>query len=170
MLCSEVQLPWLEHFTPFTQPTQVYTELHCTCCGSLVQKTNKGVFRSSQEESRSIMKHKEWSESSKISEEISGSLKNLQEGKNLGLLDWYNFLRKTNKGEDREKKYRPYRKGLARQLNQAHCSQRKQTDCYLNRQTIGAVGRLTQLLDVVAKSTGQLEGITGGLSQAQEVC
>ena len=32
--------------------------------------------------------------------------------------------------------------------------------CYLNRQTIGPVGRRTQVLEVVAKSTGQLEGIT----------
>ena len=32
---------------------------------------------------------------------------------------------------------------------------------YLNRQTIGAVSRLTQLLEVVAKSTGQLEGYWG---------
>ena len=58
---------------------------------------------------------------------------------------------------------------LARQLNQAQCAQRARTDCYRNHQTIGAFGRLTQLLEVVAKSTGQLEGITGGLSQAQEV-
>ena len=33
-----MQLPWLEHFTPFTQLTRFYTEMHCTCCGSLVQK------------------------------------------------------------------------------------------------------------------------------------
>jgi hypothetical protein len=43
-----VQLPWLEYFKPFTQPTQFYTELHCTSCGGLVQKTNTGVFRSSR--------------------------------------------------------------------------------------------------------------------------
>ena len=72
--------------------------------------------------------------------------------------------------EDREEKYRPYRKGLATQLNQAQCGQGTRTDCYLNRKTIGAVGRITQLLEVVAKSTGQLEGFTGGRSQAQEVC
>ena len=75
-----------------------------------------------------------------------------------------------DRGEDREKMYRPYRKVLARQLNQAQCAQRARTDCYRNHQTIGAFGRLTQLLEVEAKSTGQLEGITGGLSQAQEVC
>ena len=33
------------------------------------------------------MNHSEWSESSKISEEISGSLKNLQEAIKLSLLD-----------------------------------------------------------------------------------
>ena len=80
------------------------------------------------------------------------------------------FLKKDGQGEDREEKYRPYMKGLARQLNQAECGQGTWTDCYLNRQTIGAVGRITRLLEVVAKSTGQLEGFTGGLSQAQEVC
>ena len=80
------------------------------------------------------------------------------------------FLRKTDRGEDREKKYRPCRKGLTRQLNQAHFGKGTQTDCYLNRQTIGAVGRITQLLEVVTIETGQLEGFTGGLTQAQEVC
>ena len=68
-----------------------------------------------------------------------------------------------------EKKYRPYRKGRARQLNQARCGRGTRTDCYLNHQTIGAVGRITQLLEMVAKSTGQLEGFTGGRSQAKEV-
>ena len=72
------------------------------------------------------------------------------------------FLNKDRQGKDREKKYRPYRKGLARQLNHAQCGQGTRTDCYLNRQTIRAVGLLTQLLEVVAKSTGQLEGIAGG--------
>ena len=80
------------------------------------------------------------------------------------------FLKKDGQGEDREEKYRPYRKGLARQPNQAQCGQGTQTDCYLNCQTKGAVGRITQLLEVVAKSTGQLEGFTGWRSQAQEVC
>ena len=79
------------------------------------------------------------------------------------------FLNKDEQGEDREEKYRLYRKGLARQLKQAQCGQGKQTDCYLNHQTIGAVGRITQLLEVVAKWTGQLEGFTGEQSQAQEV-
>ena len=38
------------------------------------------------------------------------------------------------------------------------------TDCYLNHQTIGVVGRLTQLLEVVAKSTGgQYRGAEPGL-------
>ena len=27
---SDGKLPWLEHFTPFTQPIQFYTELHCS--------------------------------------------------------------------------------------------------------------------------------------------
>ena len=57
-----------------------------------------------------------------------------------------------------EKKYRPYRKGLARQLNQAQCGQGTRTDCYLNRQTIGAVGRITQLLEVVASWRALLGG------------
>ena len=51
---------------------------------------------------------------------------------------------------------------MARQLNQAQCGQETRTDSYLNCQTIGAVGRITQLLEVVAKSTGQLEGFIGG--------
>ena len=79
----------------------------------------------------------------------------------MKFLDW---------GEDREAKYRPYRKGLAKQLNQAQCGQGTRKDCYLNRQTIGAVGRITQLLEVVVKSTGRLEVFTGGRSQAQELC
>ena len=65
---------------------------------------------------------------------------------------------KNRQGEDREEKYRPYRKGLARLLNQVQCGQETQTYGYLNCQTIGAVGRITQLLEVVAESTGQLEG------------
>ena len=36
------------------------------------------------------------------------------------------------------------------QLNQAQCGQGTRTDCNLDRQTIVAVGRLTQLLEVVA--------------------
>ena len=47
----------LVHFTPFTQPTQFYTEKSCTCCGSLVQKPVKEYsekVRSSQEASGSI--------------------------------------------------------------------------------------------------------------------
>ena len=67
--------------------------------------------------------------------------------------------------EDREKKYRPYREGLTRQLNQAHCGQEARTDFYLNRQTRGAVGRLHP----ATGGGGQLEGFTGGPSQAQEV-
>ena len=61
-------------------------------------------------------------------------------------------------------------KGLARQLNQVQCGQGTRTDCYLNCQTIGAVGSITKLMEEVGKSIGQLEGIAGGLSQAQEVC
>ena len=80
------------------------------------------------------------------------------------------FLKKDGQGGGQGKEVQAHRKGLARQLNQAQCGQGTRTDCYLNRQTIGAVGRLTQLLEVVAESTGQLEGIAGGLSQAQEVC
>ena len=30
MSICQVQLPWLEHFTPLTQPTQFYTELQCS--------------------------------------------------------------------------------------------------------------------------------------------
>ena len=58
MSSSEVQLPLLEHFTPFTQPTQFYTKLHGTCFGSLVQKPiikeYAEVVRRSQEDSGSI--------------------------------------------------------------------------------------------------------------------
>ena len=39
MSCKEVQLPLLEHSTPFTQPTIFYNELHCNCCDSFVEKT-----------------------------------------------------------------------------------------------------------------------------------
>ena len=35
MSSSKEQLPWLKHFTPFNQPIQFYTELHC----SFVEKT-----------------------------------------------------------------------------------------------------------------------------------
>ena len=55
-------------------------------------------------------------------------------------------------------------KGLARQLNQAQCGQRAQTDCYLNRQTLGAVGRLHP----ATVCGGQINWQAGGLSLGAE--
>ena len=78
------------------------------------------------------------------------------------------FLNKDGQGEGQRKEEQAYRKGLARQLNQAQCGQGTWTDCYFNRLTIQAVARLTQLLEVVAKSTGQLEGITGGPGKGRQ--
>ena len=74
------------------------------------------------------------------------------------MLDLNNFLRKTDRGEDTEKKYRPYRKGRARQLNEAQFGKGTLTDCYLNRKPIEAVGRITQLLEVVASWRALLGG------------
>ena len=41
MSSSEVQLPWLEHFTPLTQPTQFYAELYSTENENLKEIKNK---------------------------------------------------------------------------------------------------------------------------------
>jgi hypothetical protein len=57
------------------------------------------------------MKHKEWSERSIICEEISGSLKNLQEAIKLSFLDLNNFLRKTDRGRTGKRSTGPTGKG-----------------------------------------------------------
>ena len=75
MSSSEVQVPSLAHFTPFTQPTQFYTELHCTCFGSLVQKPIKEyaeVVSRSGEAAGSIKKGQEAAESVRKGAEASG--------------------------------------------------------------------------------------------------
>ena len=70
------------------------------------------------------------------------------------------------RGEDMEYKYRPYREGLARQLNQAQCGQVAQIIGTVIVKRKEQLAGFTQLLEVVARSTGQLKGFTGGPSQA----
>ena len=68
--------------------------------------------------------------------------------------------------EDRENRYRPLRKGLAR-LSVA--KEHGEIDTSIVKREEQLEGFI-QLLEVMVRSTGQLEGFTGGPSQAQEVC
>ena len=79
------------------------------------------------------------------------------------------FLKTNGQGEDRGKKYKPYREGMARQLNQAHVAEEHGQIVTSIVKPEEQLAGFTQLLEVVARSTGQLEGFTGGPSQAQEV-
>ena len=85
------------------------------------------------------------------------------------------FLKKDGQGEDKEK-YRPYRKstgptgrgwpGSYPRLSVAKEHRKIVTSIIKQEEQLAG---FNQLLEMAARSTGQLEGFTGGPSKAQEV-
>ena len=79
------------------------------------------------------------------------------------------FLKKDGQGQDRENKYRPYREGWPGSYPRLTVAKehRKIVTSIIKQEE--QLAGFNQLLEMAARSTGQLEGFTGGPSKAQEV-